>query len=181
MITFPYVSKVLQATNLGKAQWASSIVSYFSLFAGLGIGTYAIREGALYRDDKEKLNKFCSEIFSLNMITTVISYLALFILLLVMNRSIEYKYLIIIYSFSILFTTLGVDWINTLYEDFLYITIRSIIMQIIVLVLTFLFIKNQDDYYIYAVISMFSSVGANILNYFYIKNNAPIYAIYIIK
>ena len=42
-------------------------------------------------------------------------------------------------------------------------------MQIIVLVLTFLFIKNQDDYYIYAVISMFSSVGANILNYFYIK------------
>ena len=126
LITFPYVSRILQAENIGKVQFAASIISYFSLLASLGISMYAIREGSAIRDDKEKLEKFCSQIFSFNVLSTIVAYIGIIILLIFMKREAEYKYLIIIQSMTIVFTTLGVDWINSIFEDFKYITIRSI-------------------------------------------------------
>ena len=44
LITFPYISRVLMAENVGKINFANSVVSYFSLIASLGVTTYAIRE-----------------------------------------------------------------------------------------------------------------------------------------
>lgn len=46
LITFPYVSRVLSVKGIGKYNFSNSIISYFLLIAGLGISTYAIREGA---------------------------------------------------------------------------------------------------------------------------------------
>lgn len=37
LITFPYISNVLQVENLGKVNFANSVCGYFLLFAGLGI------------------------------------------------------------------------------------------------------------------------------------------------
>ncbi|OYS56345.1 hypothetical protein CBF92_00770, partial [Limosilactobacillus reuteri] len=44
LITFPYVSRVLSVSGIGKYNFSNSIVSYFTLIAALGISTYAIRE-----------------------------------------------------------------------------------------------------------------------------------------
>mgnify|MGYP000842794289 FL=1 len=40
--------------NVGKVNFGSSFVSYFSLIASLGITTYAIRECSAKRKNKEK-------------------------------------------------------------------------------------------------------------------------------
>ena len=77
LITFPYASNVLQVENLGKVNFASSVCGYFLLFAGLGISSYAVREGSRYVNDREKLSAFASEMFSINMITTALTYAAL--------------------------------------------------------------------------------------------------------
>lgn len=169
LITFPYVSRILSTESIGKVQYSVSIVSYFLLLSSLGISTYAIREGASFRDDKEKLKKFCNEIYSINLITTFVSYVLLLILLLFSKNLSRYYVLIMIQSLTIIFTTLGVDWINSIYEDYLYITIRSLIVQILVLIFTFIFIRNPDDYNIYAIITVISATGANIFNLFYIR------------
>lgn len=60
LITFPYVSRVLQSENLGKYNFSQSIITYFIMIAGLGISQYAIREGAKYRDNREKYENFAS-------------------------------------------------------------------------------------------------------------------------
>ena len=57
LITFPYASRILLPEGIGKVDFANSIIAYFILIASLGINTYAIREGAKVRDDKEKLSK----------------------------------------------------------------------------------------------------------------------------
>ena len=44
LITFPYVSRILLPTGTGKVSFATSVVTYFSMFAQLGIPTYGIRE-----------------------------------------------------------------------------------------------------------------------------------------
>ena len=43
LITFPYVSRILLPVGTGKVAFATSIVTYFSMFAQLGIPTYGIR------------------------------------------------------------------------------------------------------------------------------------------
>ena len=66
LITYPYVLRVLQVENIGKVDFSNSIVNYFILLAGLGINTYAIREGAAYKNERRKLESFSSEIFTIN-------------------------------------------------------------------------------------------------------------------
>ena len=167
IITFPYISRTLLPDNIGKINFGSSIVSYFSLLASLGIGTHAIRECSGVRNDKKRLDDTASQIFSINIITTCIAYLALGLTLIFCRRFDNYRTLIIIQSLGILAGTLGADWINSAMEDFKYITIRSVAVQIVSLVLMFLFVHSPDDYMKYAVISLVSSAGANITNVWY--------------
>lgn len=166
LITFPYVSKVLQVENVGKYNFAASVISYFLLIASLGISTYAVREGAKYRENREQLNRFANEIFTINMVTTAVSYILLFALLIYVPKFKSYRELLLILSLEIIFKTIGMDWIYSIYEDYIYITVRSIIFQVLSLLLLFLLVHKKEDYVIYAGITVFASVGANILNYF---------------
>lgn len=165
LITFPYASRVLQPTGLGKVNFAHSIISYFSMIAALGISTYGVREAAKCREDKDSLTKFVKEILSINLIATVISYVLLAISIILVPKFSEYRYLLIVCSGTILFTTLGMDWLYTALEEFSYITIRSIIFQFLSLILLFVFVHKPEDYLIYAAIGVISSVGSNICNF----------------
>ena len=167
LITFPYVSRVLLVESIGKISFGLSIVSYFSLLASLGVNVYAIRECSKCRDDRELLSKTASEIFSIDLLTTILSYILLFITLLFYKKISGYRVLILIQSLSILFSTLGTDWINTAMEDFRYITLRTIFFQILSIVLLFIFVRRPEDYIKYALITIVSSSGANIVNIFY--------------
>ena len=66
LITFPYAARVLQPEGIGSVQFASGIISYFVMFAGLGIGVYGIREAAKKRDNRKDLTKISKELFLLN-------------------------------------------------------------------------------------------------------------------
>ncbi|HCS74488.1 MAG TPA: flippase, partial [Clostridiales bacterium] len=163
LITFPYASRVLGSVGIGKVGYASSIVSYFSLIASLGISTYAVREGARIRDDKEKFNKFAREILNINLCTTLISYVLLIIFL---NLPIlhGYKKLLVISSAGIVFTTIGMEWLFIIKEEYAYITKRAILFQFVSLILLFLLVKSKDDYYWYAALTVISSGGSAVLN-----------------
>lgn len=167
LITYPYVLRVLMPENVGKVNFSNSFISYFSLIAGLGIGTYAIRECAKVRDNKDQLDNISSQIFSINLITTFVAYVLLLFALVLFRKLDNYRVLILIYGTTIVFTTLGADWINTAMEDFLYIAIRTIFLQVLHVLLIFIFVKSSADYYKYAVISVLSVSGANVTNIFY--------------
>lgn len=169
LITYPYATRVLGVESLGKVNYGASIITYFSLIAAFGITTYAIREGAKIRDSKDKINKLSSEIFSINIGTTLVSYILLFLLLVFTHKFDNYRLLILLQSITIIFTTLGVDWINTIYEDYFYITVRGIITNIISLIALFLFVKDMDDYYIYALLTVLTNAVVCILNFIYCK------------
>lgn len=167
-ITIYYASRILGSENYGKVTFGSSIVSYFSLIASLGISTYAIREGSVLKESKKDLNYFCNEIFSINLISTFIAYVLLVILLL--NPFFKtYRTLILIQSFSIMLLTLGTDWVNVIFEDYLYITTRYIFCTLLSILLLFFLVKSKEDYIRYAVVCLFASGSANILNILYIR------------
>lgn len=170
LITFPYVSRVLSVDGMGIYNFSNTYVNYFTLIAGLGIATYAVREGAKYRDNKEKISIFASQIFSINIISTVIAYILLLLSLLVFKNLNNYVSCILIFGLQLLFNTLGTEWLYTIYEEYEYITIRSIVFKIISIVLLYILVKTPNDYLWYAGITVFAGVGSNILNYFHAKS-----------
>lgn len=167
LIVFPYTSRVLGAASLGRVTFGNSIISYFNMMATLGVTAYAVRECSRVRNDRDELGKVASQIHSINMCTTVIAYLALAVCLAVSQSLESYRTLIWIQSISILFATLGMDWLNTAMEDFRYITIRTCLFQILALAMLFLCVKRPEHYMIYAITGVISSSGANLVNIFY--------------
>lgn len=164
LLTFPYVSKVLNVVGIGQYNFAQSAVSYFSLIAGLGISAYAIREGAKYRENKKEFNIFASEVLVCNVISTIIAYLLLALCVVFVDKLKAYAALIWVFSIQIVFTTIGIEWIYSIYEEYEYITIRSIAFKIVSIVMIFLFVRNSSDTINYAAITVFASVGSNVLN-----------------
>ena len=167
LITFPYISRVLHAENVGKVNFANSIISYVSLAASLGITTYAVRECSKIKDDKKKLENMVGQIISLNMVTTFIAYIGLALALLAVKPLENYREMIIILSTTVLFTTLGADWLNTAMEDFKYITVRTFLFQLVSIVAMLLFVRKPEDYMRYAAITVVASSGASITNMVY--------------
>lgn len=174
LITFPYVSRVLGAANIGKINYANSVISYFALFAALGISNYAIREGAKIKRDYESLTRFARQIFTINLISSAIAYIALIIIVFAIPSLHAYLILLFIQSLTIGFTTIGVDWLYSIYEDYFYLSIRTIIVQFISLILMFVFVHKPSDYIIYAGISVFAASAANVWGFFHARKYASL-------
>ncbi len=175
MITFPYATRILGATNYGKYTFSVSIVNYISYIAAAGILRYAVRECARVREDRKKLNSLVNEIFTINVSTTVVAYVVLFVIVTFIPMLREYSLWIMIISLSVIFTTLGTDWINSAFEDYFYITIRYVLSQTAAVLLLFILVRSSDDISQYAFVSVFGGVLANILNIFHIRKQLGIY------
>lgn len=168
VLTFPYVSRVLNPQGLGMANYANSVVSYLVFLACFGVNTYGLKEGAKYRNSAEKMNKFFQEMICINIVTTGLAILLLVIIgLIPINKS--YTLLLVIYGLQIFSSTFSMSWYVAAIEEFEYVTIRSMIIQTLCMLLTFVLIKDASDYYAYAIISSLSSFFTMIINITFVR------------
>ena len=166
LITFPYASRVLGVNGIGRVDYANSISNYFVLFAELGITTYAVREGAKIRENKEQLNQLCSEIVIINSISTAVAYAGL-VLCSFLPVLKNYQNILLLCGTTMIFNLIGVSWIFNIFEDYVYITVRTFVFQVLALICMFCFVRSRDDYIIYAGLVVMANVGSNIFNIFY--------------
>jgi len=167
LIIYPYISRILLPEGVGKVALAISIVSYFSMFAQLGIPIYGLRLVAQLRDNKKALIKAVQELFIINIITTFIAYTTLILAVFYVSQLREEKLLYVIMSSSLILNTIGMEWLFKGLEEYTYITIRSIIFKTIGLILIFLLIRSKSDYIVYGTITIISGYLAFILNFIY--------------
>lgn len=168
LITYPYVTRVLGVENLGRYNFASSIIGYLTLISSFGISSYAIREGAKLRDSKEQETEFVNQMYTIGLIATFCAY-AIMLIVCKFNKIEPYRTLIYIQSVAIIGNTIGVEWLNSIYEDFAYITARTLVFQILSIVLMFIFVKSENDLYVYAIVCVLASVGGYVCNYIHSK------------
>lgn len=165
VITFAYASRILGDVGIGQVNFAKSIVSYFVMFAMLGMNYYGTREGAKLRNDKEAFSKFAHEMFLINGITTAIAYVFLLISLVFVPKLQDYRTLLLISSAAILLQGLGLEWMYQAIEEYRYIAIRSVVFQLAAFVALFLFVREKDDVVPYAVITVLAGSGSYLLNF----------------
>lgn len=165
LITFPYVSRVLLPVGTGKVSFATSLISYFSMFAQLGIPIYGVRVCAKVRDNREELTRTTHELLFINLVMCIISYVALAIALIFIPRLHDDRTLYIVVSFTVILTSMGMEWIYKALEQYTYITIRSIIFKSVALIVMLMLIHEQEDYVIYGGITILAASASNIFNF----------------
>ena len=169
VITTPYITRILGPKILGKVEYADSLITYFILFTALGIPSYGIREVAKYRDNSKELNKLILELLVILFLTTIIGYTVLFVFLYFYESLFEIKDIILVMSINIICNNIGIEWFYRGIENQLYITKRFILARILTLIAMFLFVKNKEDYLIYAFILVMMQSGSNVLNFLYLR------------
>lgn len=167
LITYPYVSRILGVENIGAVNFGNSILEYFNLIAAFGISNFAVRTGAGIRDDKAKINKFASQIFTLFTITTSIAFLLLAVTLFLPTKITQYRNIILIQSLTLISLPMSLDWLYSIFEDFAVITYRNLIAKVVSIIAIFSFVKNTNDVLIYVLITSCATVASNIYNFIY--------------
>ena len=159
-----YVARVLLPTSIGQISYAQNIVQYFVILAFLGLPTYGLREIAKARNDKERLSKLFSELFIINLISTIVFSLAYLILIFSVPAFRENITLYLIVGSLVALNALNICWLYEGREDFSYITLLNLLFKIFSFVLLILIVRDWGEWLIYAGISVIGTAGNYIVN-----------------
>lgn len=166
IITVPIVSRALGPTGIGTWNYINSILTYFTLVAGLGLSNYGVREIALVRKSKNLSMKFWElQLFNCSFGILIVFIYILFCLFVPK----EHKMLYFIQGFALLGSLFDVTWFFGGLEQFKQITIRSFIVKIISFVLIILLVKKESDLVIYFYIQSLSVMISEASLWFFIK------------
>lgn len=165
LISFPYVSRILQPEGIGRVSFVMSVISYFTMIAQLGIPTYGIRECAKLRDNKRELSIFVKEIITINILTCIVTYILFIFCIVCIPKFRNEKILFIVMGCSIFFNSAGIEWLYKGLEEYSYITKRSLLFKFIAFIGMFVLVKQETDILMYGILMIFASVGSNICNW----------------
>lgn len=170
LVAVSYVSHVLMSEKMGMVSYAQNIVSYFVVFAALGIPTYGIRETAVRAENKTERSQLFGELFAINFLSTSVALLAYFFTVMSIDKFAASVALYFVAGLQIAFNYLNVDWFFQGMEEYKYISIRSIIVKLIALIALPIAIRTPNDYIYYALIYCLAIAGNNIFNIIRIRN-----------
>lgn len=169
LITFTYSARILGVDGIGRVNFSKSFITYFSMFAMLGMQHYGTREAAKLREDRDKLSKYVQEMLIINGATTVLAYVFLLLSILLVPRLKGYSQLLWISSCAILLQGMGMEWLYQGLEEYRYIAVRSLLFQFVSLVLMFIFVRDADDAAAYTAVLTIASSGSYVLNFLNVR------------
>lgn len=163
MIASMYIARILLKDDVGRVAYAQNIVSYFITFAALGLPKYGIREISRFVTDREKQDRTFSELFFINLISTVIFSLGYFLMVFNIPSFHRQFWLYFAVALPLLANGLNLDWYYIGNENYTYITGCNIVVKILCLGAMLFFVRDASDCIIYAVIYSLSTAGYYVL------------------
>lgn len=165
-----YVSRILLPVGVGRVAAAQNITSYFVTIAALGLPSYGVREFAKVREHTDNKNKLFTELFLINIVSTTIAVVGYYILLFI---NVNFRHELLLYAvcgLSVLFNYLNIDWMYQGLEEYGYIAGRSLVIKAISFFSLLVFVRNREDYVLYALISCLAIGGNYFFNIIHARN-----------
>ena len=169
LLTISYISRVLGPKGIGVVSSAQNFTIYFTSCAALGIPSYGIRAISKTRNNQHEVSKTFTELFIINCFSTFICFILYYIFWNFSRSSYPNIDLMIIFSSLILFNFCNIEWVYQGFEEYKYITIRSLIVKILSIILMFIFVHEDCHLNRYALIICFGTVGNYLLNIINLK------------
>lgn len=165
----PYLYRVLGSESIGKVKYGESIFNYFFIFATFGIYQYGLREISRIKKDKKKVAQLFTSLFIFSLFTNAIS-LVVYLLVSYFGFGDQYLFpILLIFSVNFIMNIFYVEWLNEAFENYDFITIKTIAVKIVYVVLLLTLVNNTDDYLIFTILLVVTTALNNIISFIYIK------------
>jgi O-antigen/teichoic acid export membrane protein len=172
LISTAYISRVLEPEGIGRVAAAQNIVSYFLMFATLGIPQYGTREIAKRQDTADATNRLFSELMVVNIISTALCTTMYYLFVGIAFQDKMPLYLVC--GLSLILNFINVDWFFQGKEEYVYITLRSALVKVLSILALFVFVKVREDVIAYALILCLGTGCNSIFNIFHIRKKVRV-------
>lgn len=167
IIAMPLLSRKLGSEQLGIYSYNDSIVSFFMLFAFLGIKNYGNRLIASAPNKTEKSKQFFS-LFGLQLILSLIVVIFYFLYIMYFCDS-HYRLIALIQTINLLSVTFDINWFFYGNERFKPSLIIGIISKFIYLLFIIFFVHDTSDLINYTLIASLNMFLNNFLLFFLLR------------
>jgi len=156
LVVIKYLLDIVHWEKYGIYAFAYALIFYFQNIIQFGFDLSAVRTISKIRDDKEKLSKVYSDVFTSQIYLALLSFIILSALILIVP-AISANYVVYCFFFVLLIGELLFPmWFFLGVEKMRFMTIVNVISKSTFAILCFIFIKTESQY-IY--ISLYHSIG----------------------
>ncbi len=155
-IVTPYLARVLGLELLSINTLTANLVQWFVIFGIMGVNHYGNREIARVRDDKQDRSRTFFEIFTMQLISMIISAIAYYIFAAYVYP--EYTVYVWVQGVTLLSVSLDITWFFYGMEDFKKASLRNMFVKILGIGLIFGFVNGKEDLMLFVLINVCTGV-----------------------
>lgn len=145
-LVVPYVYRVLNPEVIGNIEYGATLYSYFGLLGALGIYNYGLREISRVRNDLSKVRTLYKNLFVTGLISNLFFFAIYILFVFFFIHDSALKEIMYITGLTLVAQTISIEWINEAYEEFRFITVKTVIIRSLNVLLMFLLVRNVGDY-----------------------------------
>ena len=160
LITAPYLSRTVGTDGVGLYSLAWSVSYVFCLIGMLGLNDYGVRTIAQARDDRKKLDRTFSEIWQMQLLVAGITLIFWFGYVFLVAG--EEKVLALHLTMMSVSCLVSFDWCLMGLDIFKPIALRNTFVKTAAAVCVFIFVKNENDLWIYAFVWSLATLLGNL-------------------
>lgn len=166
LITTPYLSRILGANGIGEYSYAYSIAYYFVMFIKLGLENYGNRTIAQIRNNKEILSITFWNIFAMQVLFGIAMTIFYILYCIFFSTNSQISWILMLFVIS---GMLDINWFFFGLEQFKITVSRNFIIKILTTFSIFIFIKSENDTYLYTIIMVFGMFLNQIMIWPFVK------------
>lgn len=149
MLTLPYITRILGASQYGVFSYALNIITYFQVFVEYGFGLSGARKVAI-ENTKSEIEALFSRILISRCFLSVISGTILLIITSVSDMDKVQVQTLEILFIMVIGTVFQQTWLFQGLQIMRFITITNVIARTISVICIFLFVKSSDQVLLYS-------------------------------
>lgn len=147
LLYLPYATRIIGPAYFGEVEYALNIVVYFTYIINYGFYYSATREISISRENKRKVNRIVSRTLCAKMALGLLVG-AVYLLMVFLKPAFINNQLIYLVAFlSLVGVTITPWFLLQGLEKFKLVGVFTLVMRVLSLVLVFVFLKDEEDYY----------------------------------
>lgn len=162
LMTVPYITRILGASKYGVFSIALNIMTYLQVIVEYGFALSATRKIVLMENEKD-INKLFTEVISCRLILYFMTLIFTIIYIQCNSFSVEENICLLILDGSLIGYCFQENWLFQGKQEMKFISIPNIIARSLSTIGIFLYVKNENDIYLYCILYSLSPVISNLI------------------